>query len=262
MIRLLATDLDGTLIGNGEQDADYDAFRDLVGAVRRRGGEWAIITGRHLGAMQNVLVEFYYRRLVPNYVIVEDARMYRVHLPLRFWPFWWWNLRVDARRFALNLRHRGFLKRLSQELTQLVPDGEDRSRPGIDIWIHCPDEEQADAAERLVRERTLAVSEYLLFRWGQELCLTPAPGTKADALGRLADRKRLHPAEIFAVGDGSNDLSMLESPRVGWAACVANASDGLRNTVEMRGGYVAKQSGLRGVLEALSETGEPELCAP
>lgn len=262
MIRLIATDLDGTLIDHDETLEDYEQLCRAVANVRQFGGKWCIITGRHLGAMQTILREFYYKRLVPDYLVVEDARIYTVRLPLRFWPHWYWNLRIDARRFLLNLKHRKILNQLATELQTVVTDGENRSRPGIDIWLHCPDEAEAEKAEAFLGGRAADLPDYLLFRWGTEVCLAPAIGTKADALGRLSRKLGMHPSEIFAVGDGANDVPMLQSPLVGWAACVANASDSVRATIERRGGYVATQNGLKGVLEALEATVPPAPVPP
>lgn len=257
MIRFIATDLDGTLIDHDEGPEEYAAFLRAVVGVRQHGGKWCIITGRHLGAMQTILQEFYYKRLVPDYLVVEDARVYTVRSPLRFCPHWFWNAKIDTRRFLLNLKHRRILRDLSAELQGVVPEAESRSRPGIDIWLHCPHEEQAERVEAFLHGRTVDLPDYLLFRWGTEVCLSPGIGTKADALARLQAKLNLHPSEIFAVGDGANDVPMLQSPMVGWAACVGNAADSVRATIERRGGYAAAQNGLRGVLEALEATAQP-----
>lgn len=258
MIRFIATDLDGTLIDNDEGPQQYAELYRVVCRVRQNGGRWCIITGRHLSAMLSILQEFYYQKLVPDYLVVEDSRVYTVHPPFRFSPHWLWNARIDLRRFLLNLKHRRLLRELSGQLLQRFPEAENRSRSGIDIWAHFPDVEQATAAETQLRERMITVQNYLLFRWGTEVCVAPAIGTKADALGRLQQKLKLHPSEIFAVGDGANDIPMLQSPLVGWAACVGNAAEGVRATIMQRGGYVARNPGLRGVLEALDATAQPQ----
>jgi 3-deoxy-D-manno-octulosonate 8-phosphate phosphatase (KDO 8-P phosphatase) len=53
--------------------------------------------------------------------------------------------------------------------------------------------------------------------------------------------------EIAGVGDAGSDLVFLE--RVGWAACPANATAGVR----ARADYVAPRASGRGLLDAIAE---------
>lgn len=251
LIRLLATDLDGTLVGSEETPTEYEAFARKVLDIRRRGGKWCIVTGRHLSALRPQLVEFYYMRLIPDMVVVEDARIFTLNHRLRAMPFLAWNAMVDVRRLLLHWRYRQALKALTAELAQRFEGAENMSRQGIDVWLKLPSTEVAVEAEELLHMRAALLPEYIVFRWNDEVCLAPGVGTKAEALHRLMRHFRIHPAEVMAIGDGANDIPMLAASVAGMRACVNNANDNVTRAVRETGGYVCTQQGLWGVLEAM-----------
>ena len=101
-ILLVATDLDGTLIGNGEQPRDYRAFRDFLRRFRVDWHtRWAIVTGRHADSVRSGLAELTMHGLVPDFLVLEDSRIYRRNAKGNFSPFRWWNFRVNRKRKAL-----------------------------------------------------------------------------------------------------------------------------------------------------------------
>ena len=82
--------------------------------------------------------------------------------------------------------------------------------------------------------------------------LAPAAGTKGEAVIRLRRHLRLSPRQVFAIGDGPNDLTMLDGRAAGITACVANALLQVKDTVTGSGGYVAVSDDAAGVVEALA----------
>ena len=92
--------------------------------------------------------------------------------------------------------------------------------------------------------------------------MAPAVGTKEEALGKLSDELGIGPNEIFCVGDGPNDLPMIQGRNARFRACVGNASSDIKQATITAGGYVATGTSIHGVLESLKHftltCGEPQ----
>jgi hypothetical protein len=254
-IGLVATDLDGTLIGASESESDFHEFRLLLERLRReRGTRWAIITGRLRGTMDEELFRFGVYGLHPDFLVLEDARIFRRHPRLGFVSFFWWNQSVGLRRLWGALRHRRVFGRIRRLLADEFPLGEDLSFRVTGVWARFPDLAMADLAEAGIRELMNGTAErFQFFRWPREMYVGPRVGTKGEALTRLCEHLHMPREFVFAVGDGANDISMLNGHAAAYPACVANAAEQVKATVRDAGGRIASAEGLRGVLESLGE---------
>ena len=252
-IRLLATDLDGTLIGCNDPPEAYQRFRDAVRVFRTRWRtSWAIVTGRHAEAIKGPLVRLGVHGLTPDFLVLEDARIYRRKSPGTYRPFRWWNFSVGRRRRALLHRYRHTVRGWRDRLLDAYPEAEDLSLEGADLWFRFIGAADAQRAEAALRADVNGEPRLLVFRWGREVYLGPVAGSKGDAVGKLARTVHVGPEEVFAVGDGPNDVSMLNGVSAASVACVRNAVPEVQQVVREAGGCVATDVGLAGVLQALA----------
>ncbi|NOY81350.1 MAG: HAD family phosphatase [Kiritimatiellaeota bacterium] len=252
-IRLVATDLDGTLLSDADVAEDFFRFRLLLQKLRGGcGTRWAIITGRSVRSMGTVLTRLLVDGLTPDYFVTEDAKIFRRRSGGGFFPFVWWNFTVDRRRATWRRRFRKRLADWTARLRERFPDAEELAPEAVDLWFRFGSEEDARSAEEFLRGVSRSPDSALIFRWGREMYAAPAAGTKGEAVLRLLRDLGADPAEAFAVGDGPNDASMLDGRAAGFPACVANASERIKATVRQAGGYVAAAPGVEGVVEALA----------
>ena len=254
-IGLLATDFDGTLVGTNNP-ADLDAlftFRDLIRELRTRdGAKWAVITGRHVEAMPELAEQLAIRGLCPDYFVMEDACIYR-RSHGSYQAYWWWNFFIDRRRRKQLARYRPRVRQLVQKTLAAHPGAvnlSDKNRL-MDFWMRFPDTHSAQEVEQQLLREFGSSPELFIFRWGSEVCLAPTAGTKGEAVAKLARELKLTPANIMAVGDGHNDISMLDGLCAAHPAAVANAAEEVITTVRRAGGYVAQQECVHGVIEFL-----------
>jgi hypothetical protein len=254
---LLATDYDGTLIDQPEPSpAEMMAFRQRLRELRRLcGTRWAVVTGRHLPFIPELRSRLLLHGLLPDFLVMEDACIFQ-RRGMRYWPFWWWNFGIGRRRRAQLARQRKRVRTLVAEIRALYPDALDLSAGrALDFWFQFGS--AADARE--VEQRLLTTfadgGDFFVFRWEDEVCLAPTAGTKGEAVRRLATECGLEPEQILAIGDGQNDLSMLDGRAARHVACVANATPEVKRAVERAGGFVAREPALAGVLEALAHVG-------
>lgn len=252
-IRLVCTDFDGTLFDGTPNADDLLALKRALAALGNlHGTRWAIVTGRPLPDLLPVLGMFMSYGLFPDFGVVADALIYRRNALGGMSPFRWWNAKVAFRRHTLFRRHSYRVGQWRDEMMALFPGAADRSRQPVDLWLQFPDEDSAAEAETELHRKTDSLhGRFLVFRWGCEVFLAPAAGTKGEAVRRLGRHLRIPHQDIFAVGDGPNDLPMLRGGVVGMPACVGNAASKVREVVGQGGGYVAKGECLAGVLEAL-----------
>ena len=75
--------------------------------------------------------------------------------------------------------------------------------------------------------------------------------SKASVLEAVADRLDVEQKNIIAVGDGLNDLSMLNGDVTARVGCPANASSEVVNTVKNAGGMVSSKESAAGTMEII-----------
>ncbi len=249
---MVCTDLDGTLFGSSLRSDDVMAFRAVLLRLRRQyGAVWTIATGRPLGNLQAILMDFMTTGLIPDYLVLEDAYIYRRNSRGRFSPFRWWNRKIRRKRQRLSTVNNDAVSAWRSELMATYPDAKDRARQTVDLWLEFQEEDHAAEGEKMLRERLKKDEQFYIFRWGNELCLAPSAGTKGEAIGKVAAKLGIERHEIFAVGDGPNDMSMLDGSVAGMPASVGNALSRIKEIVQRADGYVCEKENAKGVVEAL-----------
>lgn len=250
---MVCTDLDGTLLGKLPRPDDVMAFRAVLLRLRRQyNAVWTIATGRRLDDLQAILMEFMTTGLIPDFLILEDAYIFKRNNRGRFSPFRWWNRRIRRQRMRLSSANGDTLSKWRAELMSAYPEARDRARQTVDLWLEFDEESHAAEAETMLRARLKNDGQYLIFRWGVELCLAPAAGTKGEAVHKVAATLGLKKHELFAVGDGPNDITMLDGSVAGMPASVGNALCQVKDIVRHAGGYLCEQNSAKGVVEALN----------
>jgi hypothetical protein len=95
-LRLLATDLDGTLIGGADEFPVYSDLRARVSLLREQyGAAWAICTGRSYRSFREFFSPMRTMGLTPHFVIVHHAFIY-ARWRFGYFPHLLWNLRILA----------------------------------------------------------------------------------------------------------------------------------------------------------------------
>lgn len=252
-VKLICTDIDGTLV-RGEAP-DYDGLREfgalLERARHRFDAKWAVVTGRHHMSFMSVLAILLSLNLVPDYVVLEDALIYRFDRRDGLSAFWFWNLMIRWRRSHLWRRSRTLLAGWQGELAKRFPEVEQRSHNTVDLWLEFDSEERAEAGEIFLRDLVGDREAFQVLRWGAELFLAPSAGRKIDAVRKLSGKEGIDLGDVFVVGDGANDINMFEDADLGFRACVGNAPEAIRRLTRENGGFVADSEVVRGVVESL-----------
>ncbi|HHY76127.1 MAG TPA: HAD family hydrolase [Firmicutes bacterium] len=258
-VAMVACDLDGTLLGPG--DEGLDEALEVAKLCRERGLHFTIATGRVFGAVVK-----YVRLLgISGPVITNGGALVAA---LGEEPIYERTIEPDlAKGVFRDLRARGlpfYVVAGKDMLTEWEGDETAAYAENISYDIKLvPSLEEMEIAPTQIVVRTdadkaAALLEDFRVRWSLDLTVIrslphliefQAKGvSKAKALEFLAQYYGLDAERVLAVGDGLNDVDMLEW--AGVSACVGNACDEVREVA----GYISKAPYAKGVLEAIKNS--------
>lgn len=231
-IRLIATDLDGTLLRTGGTLSVYS--REVLQRIQAKGVGLVLVTGRPVRLVRELAHSLALDGVVicGNGAVAYDAREDRIleHFPLSAEVTREVIVRLRASfpdvGFAIEsglgvVREAAYVRhsRKLGEATE-VADALEMCAEGASKLIALHPAMPAD--EFVARARDLIAEIAHVTHAGAPFIEISAPGvTKAWALARHCEQRGITPAQVLAFGDMPNDLPMLEW--AGHAVAVANA---------------------------------------
>ncbi len=250
-VKLIATDYDDTLVGKSGSMVKSVKFQELLSKLRWSSEtKWAIVTGRHLAALSSPLKQLSYRGLRPDYIIVSESYIYRLS-SFGYLPVLKWNLSIWNHRRKIRKQIRKYLKSWVDEVSVRWPSSHQQSSGYAHLWYTFENEEIASEVAVYLEEQIKDIPKLLLFKNNHEIYMGVDFCCKGMALSKLCQIEKIELGQTFAIGDGQNDISMLDGSSAQLVACVGNACKAARETVENSGGYVAKEDHILGVVEAI-----------
>ncbi|MHA6534676.1 Cof-type HAD-IIB family hydrolase [Paenibacillus sp. BAC0078] len=247
-------DIDGTIYD--EEKRVPATTKEAIAELKRRGHNVAIATGRAPYMFEDLREELdihSYVSLNGQYVIFEGEVIYRNPLdraslqkmtlfaekqdhPVAY---------VDAVGMSVNVAEHEYIKTSIGSLKMAFPMYDAGYYLQNDIYqamLFCPQESQIVYEERF--------PEFNFIRWNP-LCMDvlPGNGSKAAGIEQMIKRLGARMEEIYAFGDGLNDLEMLSL--VGHGIAMGNAEDEVKAVAR----YVTKHVSENGILEGLRMVG-------
>lgn len=258
MIRLIVTDLDGTLLDENRMISDEAV--ETIRAAEARGVGFTFITGRPWRGASRFVRRTGIRipTITCNGAVINQEARILWSAPMALEPL----RELMERAAGLGLT---VLFSKDGEEAALSETDWTRSR---DYTIAAPDWEtqRADkvnliSGDRQAEFQSLAPlmdaleDRYEIVRYERFGCEIAGKGVnKAEALRRYAALRGVALEEVLAIGDNENDLQMLRLAGVG--AAVANATAAAKEAAD----YICRKSRTEGVIEAVRKfcLGGPE----
>jgi HAD superfamily hydrolase (TIGR01484 family) len=256
-VRLLVTDADGTLIGHRPEFESYRAFKLKMDDLRSLHGlVWVVCTGRGLRSFSRVFLPMRVFGVVPDFVIARHAYIYE-KTRVSYKPHWLWNLEVLALQFKNWWQVRRAIPQLRRAVISRNPFVRILFRNHDRICFRFDDDGAAAFGAEIIREEVKPYRFLQVFHHLREIDVRTVPFTKGLAVAELARHLDITPDRIMVIGDGHNDISMMELHPHCKTACPANAAPEVVETVRRMKGHIAENRSLAGVLEVLDayETG-------
>lgn len=245
-IRLIALDLDGTILSN---DVIIREVRDYLDILNGRGVKISIVTGRTLEDIQGILERNGFSRVYPHSIIAEGAFVYHL-LDGRYVGDEEWNMerRRDLERLRrsigpLSYEFAAKVKEVVRPVDELIEDGM--------IYLSFSTNQEAEVARLLLEELLAPFPLAKIIRNKRFVALTSRTGLKGSSLKRVVEYYGISQDEVLAIGDSHNDEDMLDEDKGFRVATTSNADDGIKELVLRRGGYVASKEIGEGVIEIL-----------
>jgi len=264
---LLCTDLDRTLLPNGEHPESPEARRLFAGLAARDQVTLVYATGRNLGLTVQAIAEF---ALPHPAAILADVGATILLPDGPIWRSWTaWERHIDREWRQLGPRE---IDALLQGLPEIRPQEEEKQgRHKISCYVSLEADREALGREITRRLGRWGVKATLVFSIDEPaatglLDILPAGAGKLKALRFFLEGFGFRREEVIFAGDSGNDLEVLESDLA--AVLVANAHPGLRRQLAARpsptlylaqGGYLAMNGNYAaGILEGVAHF-RPEL---
>lgn len=224
---LICTDLDRTLMPNGDAPESPEARPRFARLVSRADVSLAYVSGRDQVLVEKAMRDYNLPR--PDFVIGDvGTSIYDVGSgPWRVWESW-----QDLLDACWKTETGHSLQTLFTDIPGLTP--QESSKQGrFKSSYYAPEEIDVEALIRVMQERLLirGLKSHLIWSVDDNrriglVDVLPEPASKLNAIRHLMQRlDQPRSATLFA-GDSGNDLSVLCSDIP--AVLVANASDGVR----------------------------------
>lgn len=260
-IRLVATDLDGTLLGPRGQVAQ----RTMIAWTewKRKGGLTAIVTGRPFANLVQVITERGSGSTwpLPDALVCDERDVYVLDQDSRS-PIWH-HVAHPERNLGNERAQLALADEIAQRLMACaVTQNQDiqRSEPQVEttrgyVELRYPEREAAEAgrqlANRLLEDHP---SSLVAVRNSRLLALRHPLSRKGFALAHLVEHLGLLVSQTVAVGDSLNDLTMLDGSCGNLGATVPNADPLVLAATMAAGGILLEEPaslGVASLLEAL-----------
>lgn len=251
IIRLLVTDLDGTLIGSANEFPLYQTFGATLERLRQKQGTlWAACTGRPLRSFKEFMRPMRQMDILPDYVIVRHAYIFEL-TRFGYLPHMAWNLRTLLEIRSDRHQTREALHRWHEMIRAGALGVRTVRRRRDRLSLYFDTEASAATAADMLRKELAPFRHLQVFQTSVEVDVRPVPFTKGMAVQQLARRLTVPHEQILAIGNGHNDISMLNGNVALLTACPANSEPQVMETVHHARGHIARGRSLAGVIEIL-----------
>jgi len=252
-LRLIATDLDGTLIHRKTPHRLYRALHDTIRELKQDEptAKWAICSGRRMSSFRRRWAEMLHMGLRPDFLVMGSAYIYAYTM----WDFYVPLVQYNFRLWRIVRTHRRFIERALREWDAAIrtryPEAQ-TSRLQDDYYrVAFPDSDVREQIVAFLKEKTLPFRDLVLKDYPNEAEILTVPFTKGLALSQLTRYLKIDPDQVLVIGDGYNDICMMEPATAEMTGCPANADPAVVQRVHDTKGHIAREPGLAGVLQII-----------
>jgi HAD superfamily hydrolase (TIGR01484 family) len=247
-MKLLSTDFDGTIVAWDSHVPCDPAFAEALEDHVRRGGLWAINTGRSLPHVLEGLSRL--RPPVPPHFLLTDEREVWYRKRSGWVSHGPWNETCRQRHEQL-FQEAEEVFALVKELNAAIPHFTILYDNELPTGLVGASEEVMDRVAEEMAKLAALHPDFGFQRNSIYLRFCHRDYHKGSALAELCRLEGLTREDVLAAGDNLNDLSMLDGKYAALPACPANALSQVKETVRAAGGYVAGACFAAGVAEAM-----------
>ena len=254
---VLSFDFDGTLHDPAAVPPVPAGFFTIIRRLRKEQQVvWGINTGRSLAHMLDGFVESCFPFL-PDWVITREREIHFPNIHGRWSPHTSWNERCEREINELFHNSRQVLSRIRQEIEHHT-GAKWLKMPGEPAGFICRTEQEM---AWIIEHISPLVATQPGLSWQRNsiyLRFGHHQFHKGSSLAEITRLYQLGTDHCFAMGDGHNDLEMLNPAYAGMTACPANAVPPIQQLITATGGLITRASHGQAAIEALHHFFMPE----
>jgi len=119
------------------------------------------------------------------------------------------------------------------------------------LWVRFDSPDSAKTAADMLRAKMTPHQHLKVFNRHREVEVRPVPFTKGLAVAELVRHLNCSAENTLAIGNGYNDLSMLQPTVAKYTGCPSNSEPEILKIVHENKGHIAGKKSLAGVMEIL-----------
>ena len=248
---ILSFDFDGTLFLPENEVVLEPVFYQTIEKLREDGWLWAINTGRSLLHMLEGFEQSSFP-FSPDFLVAREREIYTPSESFGRWhrlEDWHEKHMRDTAHFMLeSAAFIDLMKKYIEDETAAQWIEEE----GDPASIIASSEDEMLVIAAFVEEHRMTYPLVGVLRNSIYMRFTHKDYHKGTSLQELARRVQVPVENVFAIGDGHNDIDKLHPDVAGMIACVGNSQQEVKDYVASHGGYVTKAHGSLGSVEALN----------
>lgn len=245
---LLSFDFDGTLYNASRAGVVPTRLVKLIQELSQRNFVWGVNTGRSLEFLKEGIQQAGFS-IQPDFIIAREREVYFLEEGL-YREDRHWNQMMEQAHDEIFSEYSSEIDKMKSMVLEETK-AQWISVPGDEAGIIATDLTEMDKILKMLDPifKTCTALDYL--HNTIYLRLTHRDYHKGTSLAYVAKTLSILSDSVFAMGDGENDLGMLDSEFAKKISCPANAAEVVKKQVRKHHGYVASEAEALGVIESL-----------
>ncbi|MCI8599290.1 MAG: HAD family phosphatase [Lachnospiraceae bacterium] len=259
MIKLIASDIDGTLLPEGTDQINPEIF-EVIRKLKEKGIIFAAASGRHCTSMyrlfESVKNDIIFITESGAYVNCRGYDMLQHVIDRKIMEEWVKEVRqIPGTSFTLDTKECLYTESKDEEFLELIRDGYKSTVRSVDNVLEL---EPTISKMAIYRKTDIKkVAETMIPRWeGRMHCALAGDiwvdfmnkeANKGNAIRSIQETLGISPEETMVFGDNHNDLEMMESAAESYA--VGNAAEAVKQAAK----YVTDTNVNDGVLKVMKK---------
>lgn len=247
---VLSFDFDGTLVCPDSDPQLDPRFFEVIQRCRDAGWVWGVNTGRSQMQMLSGFMEGEFQFL-PDFLIAREREIYTPGALNRWISVAEWNKRSDKDHKKVYRKARKFIN-IVRDYVEGETNAQWVTEEGDPAGIVATSVEEMAAILAFIDPQIAEHKNLAYLRNTIYLRFSHKDYHKGTSLAEIARRCGVEGKQVFAIGDGHNDIDMLRREYAGMIACPANADEEVKQHVREQGGYICEQRASLGAIEAIT----------
>lgn len=246
---VMSFDFDGTLHCPQSEPVLDPVFFEQMQQLREQGWVWGVNTGRSQMQFLDGMMEARFPFL-PDFLIARERELYAPGKCGRFVPLTDWNKKCEKAHAKMYQKSKKILARIKD---YVVSETNARwvSEEGDPAGLVASSLEEMEEILAFVAEACGQHKDLGYLHNGVYLRFSHSAYHKGTTLREVCSRFGVTTEMTLAMGDGANDLGMLQRDFAQMIACPSNAVSCVKAQVSEQGGYVCQLRASHGVVEAV-----------